>query len=143
MFQVTVKNLQGVVTNQAKFETQTQADQWIFAQTALRSFGKPERWVDSEDLTAMGEDKTKAIASQQVGGPEDERTQYKFAVEYTIEMSDITTQVLMAKANEDATAYLIATDWYVIRLAETQKAIPTDILSKRAAARLTIVRGPA
>ena len=36
----------------------------------------------------------------------------------------------------DAKKYLAETDWYVSRKAETGKAIPDDILTKRAQARL-------
>lgn len=143
MIQVIVKNLSGEVTNQAKFESQAEADAWVVSQVALKAFGKPERWVDSEDVSKMGEDKTKATASQQVGGPEDERTQYKFAAEFTTEASDITAQVLQGKANADAIAYLLDTDWYVLRLAETQKPIPAEVLAKRVTARAAVVHGPA
>lgn len=37
---------------------------------------------------------------------------------------------------KDAKKYLAETDWYVTRKAETGKAIPDDILTKRAQARL-------
>jgi hypothetical protein len=35
--------------------------------------------------------------------------------------------------------YLASTDWYVVRQAETGKAIPADVLELRAAARLAVV----
>lgn len=38
----------------------------------------------------------------------------------------------------EARAYLIETDWYVVRFAETGVAIPEEVLAKRAAARLIL-----
>ena len=38
----------------------------------------------------------------------------------------------------EAREYLKSTDWYAHRLAETEKAIPQDVLEKRAAARLLL-----
>jgi len=41
--------------------------------------------------------------------------------------------------NTDSLAYLATTDWYVTRHAETSVAIPSDIATARAAARLAVV----
>lgn len=38
----------------------------------------------------------------------------------------------------DARIYLNQTDWYVVRLAETGKPVPPDVLTRRAAARLLL-----
>jgi hypothetical protein len=43
------------------------------------------------------------------------------------------------KTNEESKAYLASTDWYVIRKSETNVAIPADVVTARAAARLAIV----
>lgn len=43
-----------------------------------------------------------------------------------------------AELNAPHLAYLAATDWYVVRFAETAVAIPTEILASRAAARAAI-----
>ena len=45
---------------------------------------------------------------------------------------------LVASENYDARKYLADTDWYVTRKAETGKAIPTDILTKREEARAKV-----
>lgn len=42
---------------------------------------------------------------------------------------------LVAMENYDARKYLAETDWYVTRKAETGKAIPDDIVTKRQEAR--------
>lgn len=43
------------------------------------------------------------------------------------------------RKNKEARAYLLSTDWYVVRRAETGEEVPQDILDKRAEARLVIV----
>ena len=45
---------------------------------------------------------------------------------------------LVAMQNYDARKYLADTDWYVTRKAETGKAIPDDILTKREEARAKV-----
>lgn len=138
MIQVTIKNLAGVITNQAQFQTQADADAWVTAQVALKSFGKPERWVDAEDISSLSEDRAQAVASQQVGGPEDERTQYKFSAEYTVEQKDITEEVAQEKLSQDSIQCLRDTDWYVTRLVETNHPIPAEVSLKRSEARAAI-----
>ena len=58
--------------SQGQFETQQQADEWIQSSIALRSWGKPERWVNEEDCSLQGEIISEAIAEQLIGGPENE-----------------------------------------------------------------------
>jgi hypothetical protein len=140
MIKVTVKNLGGQETNVSQFESDSDADLWINTQTVLKSFGKPERWIDSEDLSAMGEDRSKAVASQDVGGPDDLRKQYKFAAEFSVTKEDITAQIAQAKTNEDSLAYLNSTDWMIIRQAETGISAPAEVLTKRSQARASIVK---
>lgn len=43
-----------------------------------------------------------------------------------------------ARVNEEARAYLAATDWYIVREAETGRHVPQEVLDKRAAARATV-----
>ena len=57
----------------------------------------------------------------------------------TLERQEPTTEEiannLVASENYDARKYLADTDWYVTRKAETGKAIPDDIVTKRQEAR--------
>nr|BFD39992.1 hypothetical protein FFPRI1PSEUD_14910 [Pseudomonas sp. FFPRI_1] len=55
-------------------------------------------------------------------------------------IKSIPTQESIKKEQEtrEALKYLSDTDWYVMRLVETGKAIPEDIAAKRAEARTTI-----
>ena len=43
------------------------------------------------------------------------------------------------KLNTEARAYLLNTDWYVVRFAETGVAIPTEIIEARKLAREAVV----
>lgn len=43
-----------------------------------------------------------------------------------------------ANANTQGRAYLLSTDWYIIRFQETGVAVPADIASARQAARESI-----
>ena len=46
---------------------------------------------------------------------------------------------IQAQVNAEARAYLLQTDWYVIRLQETGQVIPDNILQSRAEARSRVV----
>ena len=50
-----------------------------------------------------------------------------------------TAEQLQIQVNSEARAYLLSTDWYVIRLQETGEPIPEGILAERAAARARVV----
>lgn len=50
-----------------------------------------------------------------------------------------TAEQLQAQVNGEARAYLLSTDWYVIRLQETGELIPADVLAERAAARARVI----
>jgi hypothetical protein len=50
-----------------------------------------------------------------------------------------TAEQLQAEVNDEARAYLLSTDWYVIRSQETGEAIPAEILAERQAARDRVV----
>lgn len=64
----------------------------------------------------------------------------KLRAEYTIEILDITAQVEQEKINAEALAYLVSTDWMVIREVDSGLPCPADIKAERAAARARIVR---
>lgn len=50
-----------------------------------------------------------------------------------------TAEQVQAQTNAESRAYLLSTDWYVIRLQETGESIPEGILAERAAARARVV----
>ena len=49
---------------------------------------------------------------------------------------DLETQAAVNKTNRE---YLASTDWYIIRKSDTGVAIPADILTKRAEARVAVI----
>lgn len=57
----------------------------------------------------------------------------------TKEEPSLTSAETQEKTNREARGYLQSTDWYTIRKNETGAAIPSDILTKRAEARASIV----
>lgn len=138
MIEVRIKK-QGVVTHKGQFSTQEQADEWIQSSIALKSWGKPERWVDELDCSSQGEVISEAISEQMVGGPDNESKQYKFAAEYVIEQEDITAKIVQEELNTASLKYLAETDWYVIRFLESGIAVPAEVSAQRIAARAAIV----
>lgn len=50
-----------------------------------------------------------------------------------------TPEQLQAKSNAEARDYLLSTDWYVVRFAETGVSIPPEVAFQRQAAREEIV----
>jgi len=56
-----------------------------------------------------------------------------------IKSEPVDPKEIQAADNVASRAYLTETDWYIVRHAETGKAIPTEILTARAAARLKVV----
>ena len=50
-----------------------------------------------------------------------------------------TPEQIQDRKNQEARIYLLTTDWYVVRHAETGEAIPQDILDARQAARDAVV----
>lgn len=130
----------GIITNSAQFETQTEVNTWIISQEAVKAFGKPDRWVHEHDLSILGEDRSLATESQDIGDPESLEKKYHFASEYSITQEDITAAVAQKVINEEALKYLTATDWFITRCFEIGVAVPANITSERAAARARIVR---
>lgn len=87
----------GVVTNRAEFTTQELAETWLAQEEANKSFGKPERWVSEDRIQLEGEDI--ALSDQMIIEPimgEDVKL-YHFPAEYTVEIVDISAEVLAAK----------------------------------------------
>lgn len=67
-----------------------------------------------------------------------EVTESKHWGEFTHTSQDLTAQLLLEKEKAEAAAYLKSTDWYVVRNAETGVAVPNDVTTKRAEARLKL-----
>lgn len=50
-------------------------------------------------------------------------------------MEDLTIEQIKEKEINEAKAYLISTDWYYVRKAETGEEVPEEVIAKRAEAR--------
>lgn len=57
---------------------------------------------------------------------------------YTIETEDLTSKISKTAAEKEARDFLISTDWYIIRQADTGVLCPQEIKDARAAARLIL-----
>jgi hypothetical protein len=60
---------------------------------------------------------------------------------YTAVLTNTTRLDLEAQAviNKTARDYLASTDWYITRQSETGVVVPTDVLTKREAARVSVI----
>ena len=55
------------------------------------------------------------------------------------EVSRLEAVGLQEVANKTARDYLASTDWYITRQSETGVVVPTDVLTKREAARVSVI----
>lgn len=69
---------------------------------------------------------------------EDERPQPTQA-EIDAEITRLATVETQAVVNQEARDYLVSTDWYITRQAETGVEVPSDVLTKRAEARASVI----
>ena len=152
MKQVNIKK-QNIITNSVILQSQEECDSWLTKEESNGSFGKPERWVtdDQEDITNALEARVVVTRESQAEvldennvviipeSPEVSHLEYKMASQYSIEVIDVTAQIEQEQINKEALQYLADTDWYVIRSIDGI-AVPSDIQTERAAARLRIVR---
>lgn len=93
----------GVVTNKAEFATQELVDAWLVQEEANKSFGKQARWVSEDRIQLEGEDI--ALSDQMMIEPimgKDVKL-YHFPAQYSVEIVDVTAEVLAAKKLSDRT----------------------------------------
>lgn len=62
---------------------------------------------------------------------------YPYVV-YVKRSQEVIDEIVLDRAKAKARAYLLETDWYVTRLSETGKAIPDEVLTARAEARVIL-----
>jgi hypothetical protein len=111
----------GNITNSAQFGNKELAQLWLDIEIANRSFGK----------LAYNE-----IIFDETGK---EVSTIHNEAEYQIEIIDITAEVEQQRINSEAEAYLLSTDWMVIRSIDGI-AVPAEVTLERIAARARIVR---
>lgn len=81
----------GVQTHGAEFVDPTA---WVAEQIEANAWGKPDRWLFELEALAQGEDLTRAIETADELDPltQEPVKKYRFAPEYTVEVSDITAE---------------------------------------------------
>ena len=140
MKKVIIKNLADIQTHGAEM---TDPSAWIAECVASCAWGKPERWV-------LHKDEPMAEASYDDAGVLEEEMRdtldgvaqkwVKLKAQYTVEVTDISAQVVQDAINAEALAYLSSTDWLVIREVDSGVPCPVEIKTLRAEARAKIVR---
>lgn len=135
MFKISVKNLSNVETHSGKFSSQEELDSFKNSCIARNLWGKAAGSYPIQELSS-------SELAQEISRTTDEygNTLVEIPVQYTTEITDISSQVAQDSTNTTSLKYLADTDWYVIRYLETGVAIPADITTARAAARASIVR---
>lgn len=129
-------------------ETNSWTSDFAGADHYEEGFGKPERWVtaDQEDVSQALDireaEATPAVLDEQgqVIASAVFVTEYKLPAEYQILEEDISAAITQDQINQEALAYLAATDWYIIREMDSGEPCPEDIKTERALARARIVR---
>lgn len=82
-----------VQTHGADFTSLLEAQAWIDENVASNSWGKPERWVKQSDVTEQGETLAESTAFEERETELGTAIFFKFPAQYTVETSDITSQV--------------------------------------------------
>lgn len=138
MIRVSIKR-NNVLTNQASFPTETEANEWFVAEKANHSFGKPAGLYKIEHLD--GQELLSAISY--------EGDLVEIPDQFEVEFEDVSDLVAQSQTNIDSLAFLAQTDWKVMRHRDQLDAgVPTsmtneefqDLLVERQAARDSVVR---
>lgn len=132
-----IKNEQ--IIGSAVLANQQLANQWVAKEVTNNSWGKPERWILVNDLIKNNENVNLAIGQRTNVDGKEPTTEYHFAAEYQIQMTDITNEVQQEQTNRECRQYLKDTDWYIIRELDCGIACPPEIRTLRADARRRIV----
>lgn len=136
MVQVSIKK-QEQITNQGLFSSMEEAQAWLSKHEGLKSFGQPKQIVQQQvelQPAVIAEDgsvlQEAVIESKEVEIPAD----------YEVLIEDLTAKMEQEKINEEALAFLAATDWMVIRAMERGEEISPELKAERQAARDRIVK---
>ena len=166
MKKVIIKNLAGQQTHGAELLDPTA---WIAEGVANNWWGKPERWVPHKDEGGEYDEAdvlderiielspgSPLIPEQPAvyeGGslvseavpmiPEVQaitQKQVKLRAEYSVQIEDISQQLEQERINAEALAFLLSTDWLIIRELDAGIPCPAEVKAARQAAREAIVK---
>lgn len=128
------------VAQVARFETDESMQGWLQMLATTYAWGKP---AGEYKLSELSQDElAQEISRRETDDFGNNLLELMITIpaQYSIEITDVTAQLEQEKVNNEALAYLMSTDWYAIREAETGVPMPTDIKNARAAARASIVK---
>ena len=166
MKKVIIKNLAGQQTHGAEMLDPTA---WLADGVANNWWGKPERWVPHKDeggeydeADVLDERIVELSPAQPLipeqpavyeGGslvseavpmipevPAVTQKQVKLRAEYSVQIEDISQQLEQERINAEALAFLLSTDWLIIRELDSGIPCPTEVKAARQAAREKIVK---
>lgn len=139
-----------VITNSCTLP-ETEALAWLSRHEDMGTFGsrhnqilispevRGDVWVllSEEVLNEYGEEISPALYNTD---PDGIVTPAVYEAEYSVEIIDVADQHRQDLANEEAKAYLAATDWMVTRAMERGEPLSTEFKAEREAARARIVK---
>ena len=155
-----IKN--SVVTNQASFPSQEEAQSWLDSHIAMGTFGSPDIYASQEVVISeevrgpvqvlvseatydqYGDEITPAIYTIDLDGvisPEVRETQTVLVspATYSVEVVDITEQLAAQAESDAAQAFLDATEWIVLRAMERGEQLSVEFKAERDATRLKVL----
>jgi hypothetical protein len=114
----------------------------IALNSVSEKWGKPEHWVLHKDEPMAQAYDDADVLEEEMRDTLDGVAQkwVKLKAQYTVEVTDISAQVVQDAINAEALAYLSSTDWLVIREVDSGVPCPVEIKTLRAEARAKIVR---
>lgn len=136
MIQVSIKRSEQI-TNQASFPTMEEAQAWLSHHEGMKSFGEPAQTIQQQVelspavIDEEGNELSPAVMEMQ---------EVHIPGSYEVEILDITSQLEQQAINAEALAFLVSTDWMVIRAAERGEELSPEFKAERQAARNRIVK---
>jgi hypothetical protein len=127
----------GQVTNQGQFDSMQAAQEWLAYHEGLKTFGQKAEVIQQQIelspavLDEEGNELSPAVTEMQ---------EVELAGEYEVEIIDISAQLAQQAINQEAQAFLDATDWMVIRAMEKGEELSPELKAERQAARDRIVK---
>ena len=124
---ITIKDKNGNYLQHVIFNDQTIQDEWLQMLATNYPFGKPEHTIE---VTPRSIDEHGVVT---------EAVYELIPSEYIVEVLDVTQELLAKKESDEARAYLLATDYLVIKSMESGIPMDESIKALRAAARIKVI----
>jgi hypothetical protein len=136
MIKIQIKK-QEQITNEASFPSLEEAHAWLAHHESMKSFGQPKQIVQQQiELSPAVIAEDGSVLQEAVT----EMREVELAGEYEVEITDISAKLAQEKINQEAQAFLDATDWIVIKSLEKGLELSPELKAERQAARDRIVK---